>query len=230
MAKTKKLTEDEKLKKRREQERLSMRRARQKLYSDPEKHAEKKGEIEGIVDLSARSQRVTRKSWRKRAKKYRDKKKSEKGRGELLCTLTPPDSPASGFAVNVEENCLETSSSSRASLGKRISRRNRLKLQREKKELEQRIRIQQREINRLRVKLSRTKSRKENNKDSPTQKLEKELTGVDVTDSIRRNLHFGEVLVRQITQNFKSKKKYEEKRQLAKLIDGSLIRKYKYIS
>ncbi|VEN62561.1 unnamed protein product [Callosobruchus maculatus] len=40
MAKTKKLSEDEKLARRREQKRLSMRRARVKLYNDPQKHLE----------------------------------------------------------------------------------------------------------------------------------------------------------------------------------------------
>lgn len=238
MARTKKLSEEEKITRRRKQKRDSMRKAREKLYNDPEKYAQaknlrrieykqkkKRGEIKCIGDLSTRSQRAIRKDWKIRSKKYRDKKKIQRQAEDFIEATTPPNSPTvniylpaigenfqniqpklstplSGSSTfeknNIAENkllkissemCTPHSSTSRVSMGKRIARQNRIRCQNEKIKLEQKVKEQQRQINQLKVRVSRMKTQqaKKQSIDSPSRTVQEDLKGSVVTETVKKS-------------------------------------------
>lgn len=99
---------EEALRRRREQKKEYMRKARERLKADPLLHAEikrkdreryqeakKQGKVKLIQELSRKEQRRTRKMWRQRAQKYRDrlaeKDVVEDLKDDLKLTLDPGD-------------------------------------------------------------------------------------------------------------------------------------------
>lgn len=151
----KKRSEREKKERLKEQKREWIRKKREKMTEaereerrakDRERYKKKKesGKIKSIKEHTPRMQKAIRKSWRERAKTYRNKIKRLKATEQRIVNEeTPPSSPVS--------------QSSRASLGRRVADRNRRRLRIENLHLRQRILHLENLLANKRMKLLRTR-------------------------------------------------------------------------
>lgn len=233
MAKIKKKTTDEK---RRNDVKHNMKRMRERIKADPEKYEEQKrkereryhrrkekGKIKTIKELSDREKRKVRKLWRQRSKRYRITRKKFT---TYLDDNTPPVSPRPESFNDLGQEARVTPTTSRqAEQGRRLARRNREELKREIERLNEKVESYRRTTEKYKKRYFRYK-KKNSNPNSPTKKVE-ELMKNNPKD-IKRNLLLGEVIARQVKDNFKEKKSIKEKHAVIGAISGPLMRKYKF--
>lgn len=249
MAKTvkKKNKQDEKyLAKRREQKRMSMRRARERIKNDPIKHEENKlkrrldyqklkeeGKIKLINDLSSRDQRKIRKEWKHRSQKYRIRQKNLEKEQEIIECFSPPETPPEGSSPVIEEDVYQPSTSRQKDSGKKVARKNRENKNKEIKKLKEKLKNAERKVLKYKSRMHRLK---ENNKvlknccypDTPNKVVDELLKGHNVSPEVRKRLLFGEVISKQVKENFK-RSSTSRKSKLVECVTGKIIKKYKLV-
>lgn len=235
-----------KLKKRREQKRLSMKRARERLKQDQDKHEEVKrkdrerykkkkeaGKIKSIKELNRRDQKILRKEWVERAKRFRQRKKENKSLKQILEYDSPPPTPESREIENYQQQTpstsKESSSRSRIVAGKKVAKRNRYKWKREKEKLLQKLDRLEKRKNVYKSRYNRAKKELKKYKSTPEKNVEAVLVGQSVRPEIKRQLLFGEVIKKQIKENFcKQKSPKDRQKMFSTVLHGSIVRKYKF--
>jgi hypothetical protein len=93
-----KVVSDKKMKEKREKQKKCMRKLREAIKNDPQKHEEQKkkereryharkkaGKIKSVKEMSKRSQRIVRKSWRERSRRYYEKTRNSKKLLKKIC-------------------------------------------------------------------------------------------------------------------------------------------------
>ncbi|KAL1489085.1 hypothetical protein ABEB36_014030 [Hypothenemus hampei] len=194
MGKTKE-NSSQKLEKRREAKKMSMRRARQKIRNDPIRYAEEKAKDRErkrksrphIQDLSERNQRKLRKEWKERSKRYRQRKKAakkdEEYKNNFLESITPPILEEPGPSVKE----IKKKTLTQQERGKRISRKNRDRMRKRVKELENLVTSLKRSVNKYKKQVSRAnQSHLTNNPQSPNAKVKNMLKKHSVPSTIKK--------------------------------------------
>lgn len=164
---SKKDKELKKLRKRREQVKMAMRRHRQKLTEeqleerrrkDRERYQRKKeqGEVKTIDQFTPRTQKIIRKQWKERSKKYRDNKKAlqriRQQTENFIEADTPPGSPAT------------FNSRSRSESGRKIAKKKRRYLKLENAILKEKLRLLEKRVNKYKMRFNRANKRQKEGK------------------------------------------------------------------
>ncbi|XP_050516441.1 uncharacterized protein LOC126891305 [Diabrotica virgifera virgifera] len=195
----------------------AMRRLREARKKDPELYEEEKrkererwkrrkeqGKIKNIDQMTDREKRKQRKKWRESSKQNYDKTKQAKNLLIKLSEESPPPSP-------VPEQLLDQAGPSnqnedgRVREGRLRRRRKLEKLNKEILSLKMRLKIEENKKLKYKQKVKRLKSKYENTKPTPIRNVENLLEKQKVSPAVKRRLVFGEVLKKQLTENYKEK-------------------------
>ncbi|XP_054259552.1 uncharacterized protein LOC128984273 [Macrosteles quadrilineatus] len=208
--------------------RESMQRLRQCIKNDPalyeeakrkereRYHARKKaGQIKSIKEMNNRDQRKKRKMWRTSSKKTYDQKKKNSELTKLLDENSPPPSPL--------ENLPEVNND-RERMNRHRRRRNTRKLKTKIKELEESLKKAKQTAEKYKKRAHRLQKIK---KDTPIKNVEELTKGLTVSPGIKKKLLFGEVLTKQIRENFKDKDKY---RKVVTSVAGKVVKRYRFMT
>lgn len=227
MANKKKLTREERLEKKRQAERLRY----QKIKNDPDKYAlqqekerkkyerkKDKGVIKTVDKMTPREQRKARKMW---------KEKSRERRRRLAITAVsnvPMKPPSSGNEA--QRPATQRSSDRRLQEAKRKSDRQR-RLRNET------IKKQAQRISKLKTTVARYKKRLQRLKPpknlTPFTKVNEMLDSPSNRETVKQKLLFGEVLAKQLKQNFSTLSTSREKKVFRRMISGKLTHKYQIL-
>lgn len=198
------------------------RRRREQIKSDPEKLAElrekerqkyqkkrEKGVLNAklVKNMSDREHRKITKEWRKRSKRYRDRKKEEKKLNVILQQNTPPSSPLMGVAVTPDSTPASkpTDSTSRRNAGRKRVKKSRSKMYRTIMILRDNIKKSNRSAEKYKKRYERLKKKiiKRRNPLSPNSSVTRFLGKEKVSQDVRKKLVFGEVVTQQLKENIK---------------------------
>lgn len=202
----------------------SMQRLRQAIKTDPALYEEAKrkereryharkeaGQIKSIKEISNRDQRNKRKMWRKSSKKTYDKKKRESELAKFVEENSPPPS--------LFENLVGVNSHGER-MNRHRRRRNTRKLKAKIKKLEESLEKAKTNVEKYKKRAHRLKKAKT---DTPMKNLEELIKGQKISPGIKKKLLFGEVLTKQIRENFKDKNVY---RKVVTSVSGKVVKKY----
>ncbi|CAH1108130.1 unnamed protein product, partial [Psylliodes chrysocephalus] len=233
---------DKLIEKRRRQKRESEQRRRETIRNNPELHEQAKqkereryykrkveGKIKSVNQLNNREKRHVRKQWIKYSKKYRDNLKAVDRENRFLMDYTPPGTPMNN---SDNENNMNASNagSGRAMAGRKRVLRKRSETVRKLKKIEHELVKYKKKALRYKTKYYRIKKRyaTQRKSSSPKSKVDYLTKGRKVDKVIKQHLLFGEVLKRQLHNNFeKLGNSYKKKRQFFKFTTGSLFKKYR---
>ncbi|KAG8241924.1 hypothetical protein J6590_108299 [Homalodisca vitripennis] len=235
MAPRKKIKDKDAIEKRREQKKLSMRRAREKIKLNHALHEEVKktererwhkrkesGNVVGISTLSKREQRALRRDWRQRSKKYRREKKRLEEVDHFLDKNTPPNSPECNDMPQAGP------STSRVSSRKKIARKNREKMKKDMEKLQEKCEVLEKRVMKYKKRIQRMKETDAPSVDTPRKCVAKLIVGNK--NKIKKQLLFGEVIRRQIEENFKGEQSKKIKKTYLTVLTGKIVKKYKFMS
>ncbi|CAH0553686.1 unnamed protein product [Brassicogethes aeneus] len=232
MGKSKKSDDD--LRKRKTEQ---QRKRRELAKKNPEKYEKEKekerqryhkrkteGKIKGIEELTPRQQRIKRKTWKECSYQYRQKnKKKKQAIIQFIHETTPPATPEPYHGQPQQE---PKSGPSRASMrGRKKVRRDRAKAYRELKKVKNELSKTQRRLNKYKTKYFRLKQ--DVKKDSPNTKVNKLIKGVSVPLEVKKKLLFNEVLISQISENYKEVKDKSNRQKFREVLLGKDVRKYR---
>lgn len=235
--------------KRRKQVKECMKRLRENIKSDPVRYEEAKrkereryharkasGKIKAVSDMSEREKRATRRKWKERSKRYYQRKKESIREHNFLDDYTPPESPVQELLQRAPEEpnihddtpkttrTTSTNSRSRVASGERIRRKNKHELKTRIEYLERKLKEADKRAEKYKKRNLRLK--KTIKKISPQTSVTNMVSGLNVGQTVRKKLLFGEVLSSQLRENFKKQKGSLQKRKFVQHITGPLIKKY----
>lgn len=157
--------------------------------------------------MSDSERQKLRKSWREKARRYLQKKKEA----------------AKNAATEKEKKDCD----GRKKAGQIKRRRNTEALKKRIKHLEEQLKAKQKTINRIKTQNSRLKKKSSS---TPEKKVEKLIKNQKVSKDVKKQLIFGEVLKEQIKKNFKTEKNRKKKREFARFISGSVVKRHKFLT
>ncbi|GBN77318.1 hypothetical protein AVEN_86255-1 [Araneus ventricosus] len=177
----------------------------------------KTGKIKSINDMTPHKHRKVRKNWQEESKKSYDFKKIE---NELEIKLEQDTPPANCPYLDSPVLVQNVPSTSRANMFKNRRRKNRQEL---KKEIEH-LKSQFKEANKKKEKYKRAQRSQIAKLDTPAKNLKELTKGLHIAPAVKRKLLYGDVLTKQLRENFKNKTKYR------KVIAGKVVKKYRLMS
>ncbi|CAG9577518.1 unnamed protein product [Danaus chrysippus] len=221
-----------------EQKRIAEQLRYQRLKNDPQKLEEmkekerlkyqkkkEKGSIKLVKDMSRREHKAAKKTWKERCTKYRQKKRAMK---EITNTFVRENTPDSTTGPTLECPApLRSSENALVETRKKQARKQRAKILKDKdnkiQQYKQKLEKYKKRLQRLEQKLNKNGKKDE----TPNTKL----TRMCVTPSTRKDVVkkalFGEVLNKQLKENYAGLQTQKEKHIFGKVISGELVEKYK---
>lgn len=216
-----------------EKKKMLMRKLRENIKNDPSKYEEAKrkereryyarkqaGKIKTIDKMSPREQRTIRKNWRERSNRCYKNKKNNEDLERRLEENSPPPSPGNTLDINVPVVVEDK----KTRIGKNKRRKNRRILKDKIKKLEEQLKIAKRKAEKYKKRAQRLDQTKI---DTPTKNVKNLVKNQNVSPQIRKKLLFNEVMIKQMKENFKDRKKY---RAVVTGIAGKIIKKYRMMS
>uniref|UniRef100_A0A6P7HAX1 Uncharacterized protein LOC114348457 isoform X1 n=1 Tax=Diabrotica virgifera virgifera TaxID=50390 RepID=A0A6P7HAX1_DIAVI len=182
--------------------------------------------------MTPRQQRLKRKQWRTNLAAFRQRQKALKETGQHLENNTPPNS---SDEENVPENI-------RADIGRRRAIQNRVKRHREKVKTREKIKKLEAALEKYKKRYQRLKAEKQKKElemKQPRTPLTP-LTNTDLiidetpytprktlkVDEIKKKILFGQVMEEQLRHSYKECEQNRTKQVIKKLMSGNIIRKY----
>ncbi|CAH0561766.1 unnamed protein product [Brassicogethes aeneus] len=211
MARQKKLSDAEKKLKKKEYDR----KRREKMKNNTEsleklrekeriKYLKKKekGQVKPVFHMNARELRQKRKQWKENSKVYRNKKAIAHQNLQRIIDDTPPPSPVS-VVQQIREDV--------AARNRRQMRRRRAILYAKIANLEKKLKNAVKLSEKYKKRYLRMKTKK-TDPESPGTKVDAFLKNVNVPESVKKKLLFGEALTRDLETSYKDLGKKHEKR------------------
>lgn len=160
-----------------------------------------KGQVKPVIHMNARELRQKRKQWKENSKVYRNKKAIAHKNLQRLLDDTPPQSPASILQQSRED----------------VAARNRRRMRRQQfiilymriAKLEKKVKNAVKLTEKYKKRYLRLK--KKTDPDSPATKVNSLLKDVNVPESVKKKLIFGEALTRGLKTKEKINKKFNNK-------------------
>lgn len=183
-----------------------------------------------VKSMGDREHRKIKKEWKKRSKTYREKKKKQKRIEQLLNGNSPPPSPAS--LVNDGEEINNTpASTSRKHVGRKRVQKSRSKMFRMITELKHKVCILKKSAEKYKKRFQRVKKKLEEKKGplTPNSKVDQFLNKEKVSEGVKRKLVFGEVIERQLKENFQNITQHKNKRIYNRNPQYNLLKKYRLL-
>lgn len=216
-----------------EQKRIAERLRYQRLKNDPQKKEEikekerqkyqkkkEKGTRKLVKDMSRREHKAVKKTWKEHCTKYRAKKKNLK---EITNTFIRENTPDS---IDPPVECRAPLRSSVA------ARKKEAKKKREKilKEKDHKIQEYKQKLEKYKKRLQRLKKKVINNNqndETPNTKLTRLCDTPSTRKDVVKKALFGEVLNKQLKENYADLKTQKEKEIFGKVVSGKIVKKYK---
>ncbi|CAH0554935.1 unnamed protein product [Brassicogethes aeneus] len=170
--------------------------------------------------MNARELRQKRKQWKENSKVYRNKKAIAHQNFQRIIDVTPPPSPVS-VVQQIREDV--------AARNRRQMRRRRAilyaKIANLEKKLKNAVKLSEKYKKRyLRIKTKKT------DPESPGTKVDALLKNVNVPESVKKKLLFGEALTRDLETSYKDLgKKHEKKKKYYEMLKLKSLQKYKLL-
>ncbi|KAK9875352.1 hypothetical protein WA026_007750 [Henosepilachna vigintioctopunctata] len=179
-----------------------------------------KGTRKLVKDMSPREHKAVKKTWKEHCTKYRAKKKNLK---EITNTFIRENTPDS------IEPTVECRAPSRSSVA---ARKKEAKKKREKilKEKDHKIQEYKQKFEKYKRRLQRLKKKVINNNqndESPNTKLTRLCDNPSTRKDVVKKALFGEVLNKQLEENYAGLKTQKEKEIFGKVLSGKIVEKYK---
>lgn len=179
-----------------------------------------------VKDMSDKDKKMARKVWRERKQKQRRKKKEEEEKEEE--EVRENTQPANEDDV---PGPIERKQTRQSEAGKKIARKNRLKIMKELKDAKDANKKLQRKLEKLKKRLQREKKKKNPSSGvspSPSKKLKQIIGNERVSPKIRKQLFCGLVLEKQLKHQVQSVSAKSKLRQLMiKTVGNEFLKKYK---
>lgn len=229
MAQQKKLSDAEKKLKKKEYDR----KRREKMKNNTEsleklrekerlKYLKKKekGQVKPVIHMNARELRQKRKQWKENSKVYRNKKAIAHQNLQRIIDDTPPPSPVS-VVQQIREDV--------AARNRRQMRRRRAILYAKIANLEKKLKNAVKLSEKYKKRYLRMKTKK-TDPESPGSKVDALLKNVNVPESVKKKLLFGEALTRDLETSYKDLgKKHEKKKKYYEMLKLKSLQKYKLL-
>lgn len=239
--KKKKLSREEVLQKKREAERLRYQRRK----NDPQRREEmrekeklkyqkkkEKGLRKLVKDMTPREHRSALKTWKEHCTVYRAKRQRLKSvtntfvRENTPLSDTSPTRPANPVRVQISPAPSPAVSSASLQQRKKEATKRRKKFNRERNEKIARL---EKKLEKYKKRLARFKSKnKKNVEDTPKTKMLKMLEEPDQRKEVVKKALFGDVISKQLKENYSTLKRTKEKQIFKKVVTGSIVQKYRY--
>ena len=195
---------------------------KRQIYLNKEKERfqrdKKSGKKKNIANMTDRENRSTRKRWRNQKRKDRAIQK-QKSTG-----LTPPNSPDSDDTLPLPQQ--QMSHQKCQSIKKK--KKEMSKCYRDNNKLKQQLLEQAKKIEMFRKRWYREKEKNKSPQipDTPRTKTRKLLRNLS-KKQVKKSLVFHYALMDQLKESYTKRLKKAEKRQMTKILSGSILRKYK---
>ncbi|VEN36771.1 unnamed protein product, partial [Callosobruchus maculatus] len=243
--KTKKLSREELLQKKREAERLRYQRRK----NDPQKREEmrekeklkyqkkkEKGLRKLVKDMTPREHRSALKNWKEYCTVYRAKRLRLKNITNIFVREntplsdteadTPPSRPASPAPVQIFPAPSPAVSSASLQQRKKEAKKRRQKFNRERNEKIARL---EKNLEKYKKRLARLERKKKRNvEDTPKTKMLTMLNEPDQRKEVVKKALFGDVITKQLKENYSTLKRTKEKQIFKKVVTGRVLQKYKH--
>ncbi|CAH1108998.1 unnamed protein product [Psylliodes chrysocephalus] len=215
MARQKKLSDAEKKLKKKEYDRKRREKERLKYLKKIEK-----GQVKPVIHINARELRQKRTQWKENSKVYRNKKAIAHQNLQRIIDDTPPQSPVS---------VVQQMSEDVAARNKRQMRKRRAILYAKIANLEKKLKNAVKLSEKYKKRYLRMKTKK-TDPESPGTKVDALLKNVNVLESVKKKLLFGEALTRDIETSYKDLgKKHEKKKKYYEMLKLKSLQKYKLL-
>lgn len=220
--------EDRKLKQKECMRKLREERKNRPLENEEAKRKEREryhrrkaeGKIKLVAQMTAREKRLQQKKWREKSKKSYDLKKAQTRGVDYFEENAPPPTPSNALEnVNLRDG--------RMSSGKKRRRKTLSTLHSKIKALQSKLKMVENKRDKYKMRLKRLEQKQI--QETPQKNVQKLLRGQRVSKIIKRKLLFGEVLKKQIKENYKSLKSPRDKQLVWNSLNGQVILKYRYI-
>ena len=159
--------------------------------------------------LTERDVRYQRKLWRKRSRDYRKRQREQEKADERMRETTPPPTPEANHARAQSVQKIQKMR------GQRLVRRDRSKLYRRVKALEQQLQSAQRLTEKHKKRYQRLKY---TTLSTPEKEAKKLMKGMKKNEEIRRSLVFGKTISLALREKYKDSKSAKLKQTIAKII------------
>lgn len=215
---------------RKHRENMTDEQREEKRRKDRERYKRKKeqGLVKTINDLSNRSKRKLRQSWRLASRRYRGNIKQQKAAETFINANSPPDSEAEEHPPLLIANV----PSPKQIAGRKKKKRDRAHCYRQLKLKEQRIKELEKKNEKFKKRLYRMKTKEKEKKGkilSPLSRVNEMTKGINIPQEVKKRLLLGEALQDQISDSLSSSSGSKEKQTVAKLISGKVLKKYKLV-
>ncbi|CAH0555425.1 unnamed protein product [Brassicogethes aeneus] len=189
-----------------------------------------------VDNMTSREHRQIKKEWRKRAQNYRKNKRDQKNLNQILIDNSPPHSPIpiQNAVVTPSNSNAPTprNSTYRKNVGRKRVIKSRSKMYRTILDLKQKLAESKKSSEKYRKRYQRMKEKtlKKSRILSPNSKVNELLGNQKVTEPVRRKLLFGEVLQRQLQENYREAGSHSNKKIYNKTMKYNLLKKYRLIN
>ena len=243
--KKKKLSREELLQKKREAEKLRYQRRK----NDPKKREERrekeklkyqkkkeKGLRKLVKNMTPREHRAALKKWKEHCTVYRAKKLRLKSATNTFLREntpvsdpevdTPPSRPSSPVPVQISPAPSPAVSSASLQQRKKEATKRRKKFNRERNKKIARL---EKKIEKYKKRLARLVSKnKKNVEDTSKTKILKMLDEPDKREEVVKKALFGDVISKQLKENYSTLKRTKERQIFKKVVTGSIVQKYRH--
>ncbi|XP_060806067.1 uncharacterized protein LOC132902972 [Amyelois transitella] len=222
-----KKTREEVLERKKELERLRY----QRLKNDPQKREEmkekerlkyqkkkEKGLRKLVRDMTPREHRTAKKNWKKHCTDYRARKKTLKETTNAFVRDNTPSSETEISAPPTTDN----------SANKKRKRHAKLLREKANRDKDNKILEYKRKVEKYKKRLSRLEKTINQNKDeTPNTKINRMIDDSNSRKEIVKKALFGEVMNKQLKENYSQLKTQKDKQIFSKVVAGTSVHKYK---
>lgn len=189
-----------------------------------------------VANMSDREHRQIKKEWRKRSKNYRKSQKDRHILNRILEDNSPPPSPVPipDAAVTPTNSNLPTpnASTSRRNVGRKRIKKSRSKMCRTIQKLNVKLTEYKKSSEKYRKRWQRLKEKKlkTNAMLSSNSKVNQLLGKEKVSQPVRRKLIFGEVVERQLQENYRTASGHTSKKKYHVTMQYNMLKKYRLLN
>ncbi|XP_038063032.1 uncharacterized protein LOC119733721 [Patiria miniata] len=178
-----------------------------------------------MAERSERQQRITRRSWRRSTKKYRDAKKDVHD----VLPDSPPSTPEVPNAANLPPPTPRRLVDRRTDRGRKKVKRDRAKAYRQVEASKRKLKQQVRLVARWKKRYSRIKEQLLEMGDSPRSKTRKLLRHCVVDRDVTKELVFHHVLLDELREKYRQNNMLRDKQKIRRVAASNIVKKYRMV-
>lgn len=183
-----------------------------------------KGTRKLVKDMSRREHKAAKKTWKEHCSNYRSKKQAMK---DITNTFARENTPDSENPVEERLDPLRPSENAFVTARKKSAKKKREQILKEKN-----LKIQEykRKMEKYKKRLQRLEKKANNNSkhdETPNTKLTRMCDTPETRKDVVKKALFGEILNKQLKENYAGLKTQKEKDIFGKVVSGAIVKKYK---